>query len=333
MIQNQQVPQTDHSYPSTSDSSLKSTPILKQISDLQSKICQEHFSHSKISQAINSSLDPATSTKVLGVTCLFLSSLHFKSETQIKLGAFKLIWILSLFFYNYSFPPKTAQSLQKQLSIFFVLRLLSSSIIYSLVSGNQLTFQQHLQSQENDILINVLLTILLAIAQKQSLAFLKNCVYIQFSGYLAVSVFLQIWFRKFEYTVFLQQILWFLSISLFYEFVDKRSNSETTKQLVQEDLSQEFNDIKQKIVEQEQSYSNFSLSKSIIEGLAMKIKYLKFNLLQKENDKPFPEAVNRPIFSNTRRRTYMGPYPGPVSPHPEKRNHEPSVIHTFQVIL
>lgn len=332
MIQNQQVPQTDLSCLSTADSSLKSTPILKQLSSLQKKICQEQFSHSKIPKATNSSLDPATSTKILVITCLFLSSLHFKSQDQIKLGAFKLIWILSLFFYNYSFPPKTAQNLQKQLSIFFVLRLLSSSIIYSLVSGNQLTFQQHLNSQENDILVNVFLTILLGIAKKQPLAFLKNSVYIQFSGYLAVSVFLQIWFKKFEYTVFIQQILWFLSLSLFYEFVDKSSSNSETKEHPIQDLSQEFNSIKQKIIEQEQSHSNFSLSTSIIEELAMKIKYLKFNLLQKENDKPFSEACNRPIFSNTRRRTYMGPYPGPVSPHPEKRNHEPSVINLFEII-
>jgi len=313
-----------------SSSSSKSHGILKQLSTLHDKIYQGQYSPRNIFRFTEHSLDSKTAFKIVLSTCLFMLSFQFKLEDHFRLTILKLIWIISLFSYFYKFPPKSAQNLQKQLAVFFILRLLSSSMVYSLVSGHQLSFEAHTKSQEHDILVNVFLTTMLAVAQQQAWIF-RKFIKFQFTGYLILSVILQIWLQRFDYTVFVHQIFWFLSLLVFCEFIGKHSKMD--RKIIQatlnqhcEDISQELNNIKHKLEEESESESSLasSLNTSKVDELVMKIKYMKFTLLQKENEKTFLNT--RPVFTSQRRRTYVCTYPGPISPYAvEKKFEDPCV--------
>lgn len=89
------------------------------------------------------------------------------------------------------------------------------------------------------------------------------------------------------------------------------------------DISQELNEIKIKLEEESQASVANALHTSEGDELVMKLKYLKFSLLQKEKEKTFLKA--RPVFANARRRTYVGTGPAPISPYAEKKMDEPMV--------
>ena len=314
--------------------SKKCSVVITRLNSLHEKISQGEYSPRNILKVVEPCIDAKAALKIVISTSLFMISSQLRRDDHLNLIITKLLWIMTLFSYFYLYPPKSVRSLQKQLSIFFALRLFSSSIAYSMITGFSFTYELHIESQLHDIIVNLFLTMAVALLLQRDILTIRICLIMQFSGYFIIVLSLQVWFKRFELAVILHQIALFFSLIIFCQLLGTRSNMD--RDIIQatmnkhcEDISQEINEIKSRIEEENSSYSASTtnlLNTSKVDELVKKIKYLKFTLLQKEKEKTFLNA--RPVFTNARRRTYITKAPGPLSPYAylEKKMEEESQV-------
>ena len=318
------VPNQDFS--SALKHSEKTVEIRDQLNSLYDKIYQGEYSPSNFCPVAEPCLPGTTVFRVVLTTTFFMLGSQLKRDDNHHLIIVKLLWLITLSSHFYLFPPKTVRSLQKQLSFFFALRLFSSSMAYSLVTGYPFTYEFHAESQEHDILVNLFLTMVIALFVQGKMSTLRMYLVFQFSTYFMVLIALQVWFKTFDYVVFLHQLALFLSLNAFCQILSMRCTMDqevfqATMSKHCEDISQELDEIRNKLEEESKESVSRSLNTSEVDDLVMKVKYLKFSLLQKEQEKTFLNM--RPVFSNVRRRTYVDKKcKGVVSPLAEKKYEE-----------
>ena len=197
---------------------------------------------------------------------------------------------------------------------------------YSLATGYPFTYEFHAESQEHDILVNLFLTMVIALFVQGRMSTIRMYLVFQFSTYIMVLIALQVWFKTFDYVVFLHQLALFLSLNAFCQILSMRSTMDqevfqATMSKHCGDITQELDEIRNKLEEESKESVSRSLNTSEVDDLVMKVKYLKFSLLQKEQEKTFLNM--RPVFSNVRRRTYVDKKgKGVLSPLAEKKFEE-----------
>lgn len=321
---------------SPSKSSAKPSGALNRLNSLSDKIYQGEYSPRNMLKVTDLSIDAKTALKIIGSISLFMLGCQLRWNHHPGFAVSKLLWLVTLFCYFYLFPPNNVKSFQKQLIIFFGLRLLSSTIICSVFSGVPLTYEFHVESQEQDTLINLFFTMFAALLIQREMSIIRKCLIFQLTSNLIIVLGLQWWYKSFDMTIYLRQIALFMGFMTFCQFMSERFTMdrklmEATVSKNCEDISQELNVIRQKLEEESQATLADPLYTSKVDELVMKIKYLKFSLLQKEKEKTFLKG--KQVFTNARRKTYITPSPGPYSPYFEKRSDDTLVSSSYKHTL
>jgi len=234
---------------------------------------------------------------VKGITLLFLLvAIHTRLKDN-EFTSYRLLWnLLGLSFFLIS--SQVSKSIKTQISIFYAVRILCSSLLYSFVSNRSLSYDFHLQSHEYDILIETMYSLLTLLCYYKEHPQLKSYFIIGFIGNLVITAYLQHSFNVFDVSPYFFQVSTGLFIFVFCFMLVLKGNQEKAmmeSSVIEhcKEISKELMEIHQDLKEEENNLLQARTpTSSVADEILTKIKYFKFKMLQEEKEKRFLNTKN-----------------------------------------
>ena len=274
--------------------------VLNRVNSLTDRLSQNEYPTKIINY---SSKHKSTSSKYqtllfTQLTVFFLLLALHTNLHDYKFIGYRMLWSLMALSFSFLFPSNLMKSLQNQFYSFYAVRILSSSVLYSLFSGTSLGYAFHVRSHEYDALVTNLYFIILSLSHSANFSQLKS--YIGFGSLISLStvICLQAYYQHFEVPSYIYQVTLALFLCTVCYLFHKKEKHE--KKITQTNVNnycaeilEELKEIRNNLKEEESCLLNATVpTNSVADDVLTKIKYFKFKLLQEEKERRFMNTKN-----------------------------------------
>jgi len=305
-MENTQNEDRDSNPPSPEPNVSKIQLAINRVNSLTDRLSQNEYPSKYIDLSSKPKLTLNKQTYFLNLVAMTLITmiLHFKLN-QIQFIYYRAFWHLIVGSFFYLFSSLILNSFKNQIFIYYLTRCLSSSLPYNLFFQAKLSPEFHLQSLEYDILAMTFFAILGTQCRYKRLKQLHPYLLVGFGIDFAVIISLQAYYNIFNLAPYGYQatIAFFLfSFNHILAVKDEQEKAIVEYTVVKhcEDITQELKEIHNNLIIEESSALQLQApTVSIADEMLMKIKYLKFKMLQAEKEKRFLNTKNS-VFGRTK---------------------------------
>jgi len=270
--------------------------VLNRVNSLTHRLSQNEYPKKH-------SIQPKLTSKKQALLFTQLTTFFLMIAMHTNLGDYRFILYRSIcclmgLSFSFLFPLMLTSSLKKHFYLFYSVRILSSSIIYSFFYKLELNYTFHIKSLEYDLLVGTFYFILLSLFHHDNLNQLKLYVAIDKLLGLLLNVVLQIYYQSFEVSSYIYQAALILFLcTVYYLAIQKDKLEKMTNQLNVNsycgEILEELKEIKNNLKEEESTLLHATApTTSVADDVLTKIKYFKFKLLQEEKERRFLNPKN-----------------------------------------
>jgi len=305
-MENTQNEDRDSNPPSPEHNFSKIKLAINRVNSLTDRLSQNEYPSKYIDLSSKPKLTFNKHTYSLNFLAMtFIMIILHTRLNQTQFTYYRIFWHLIAGPFFYLFFSQVVRTIKNQVFIFYIIRCLSSSLLYGFFFNLKLNPEFHIQSHEYDILGVVFFALLFTLCRHKRLKQLHPYLFIIFLIDFVINISMQAYYNIFNLAPYGYQITLALFLYCFNHILAVKDEQE--KAIVEytvikhcEDITQELKEIHNNLIIEESNILQLQApTVSIADEMLMKIKYLKFKMLQEEKEKRFLNTKNS-VFGRSR---------------------------------
>jgi len=276
--------------PANQEDAGKSSPsvqAIKRVTLLSDEITNEDHVSQFVQAEAKRFISSQEAFGLIGIMTLILLGTQLDSKEKPYLG-YKVCLIIGFVSYIYLFPATLERKFRGELKALFAFRVLCSSVVYSVVFRKPLDYQFHSESQRNDCLSTVIFIMIASLFAQKDHTLVYWHIKMQFFIHALLWGVIIYYFRTIDLPAIGFEVAMIAALGTFYRFFRRRCEIESQK--IKDSVTKQSRSIKEKLEDLKQNlekqFNNpvegFPVSK--VDEIVMKIKYLKFRILQGDSE-------------------------------------------------